>query len=245
MADWDHAHCLPYFKRIETCLAAAPDDPYRGHDGPLVLERGPATSPLFDAFFEAVQQAGLRADRRRQRLPAGGLRAVRPQHPPRPAALAPRAPTCTRPCAGPNLDVRTLGARDRRHVRGQARDRRRVPHRRRGRITSRRARSSSAAARSTRRSCSSCRASALPRAARARDRRRRRPARRRREPPGPSRGLRPARLPQPVSMAPYSRCSGAPVDRVRVAASAPARARPTTSRPAASSAATRTSPTRT
>ena len=26
--------------------------------GPLVLERGPATSPLFGAFFEAVQQAG-------------------------------------------------------------------------------------------------------------------------------------------------------------------------------------------
>jgi choline dehydrogenase len=58
METWDYAHCLPYFKRMENCLAAAPDDPYRGHDGPLVLERGPATSPLFRAFFEAVQQAG-------------------------------------------------------------------------------------------------------------------------------------------------------------------------------------------
>src|SRR6266545_3307531 len=58
MADWDFAHCLPYFKRMENCLAAAPDDPWRGHDGPLVLERGPASSPLFRAFFEAVQQAG-------------------------------------------------------------------------------------------------------------------------------------------------------------------------------------------
>ena len=58
MADWDHAHCLPYFKRLETCLAAARDDPWRGHHGPLVLERGPASSPLFGAFFEAVQQAG-------------------------------------------------------------------------------------------------------------------------------------------------------------------------------------------
>jgi choline dehydrogenase len=56
MADWDYAHCLPYFKRMETCLAGA--DEYRGGDGPLVLERGPATSPLFGAFFEAVQQAG-------------------------------------------------------------------------------------------------------------------------------------------------------------------------------------------
>jgi len=58
METWDHAHCLPYFKRMENCLAAAPDDPFRGHNGPLVLERGPAKGPLFDAFFEAVQQAG-------------------------------------------------------------------------------------------------------------------------------------------------------------------------------------------
>jgi choline dehydrogenase len=53
---WDYAHCLPYFKRMESCLAGA--DEWRGGDGPLVLERGPATSPLFRAFFEAVQQAG-------------------------------------------------------------------------------------------------------------------------------------------------------------------------------------------
>jgi choline dehydrogenase len=58
MEDWDYAHCLPYFKRMETCLAAARDDPYRGRSGPLVLERGPATGPLFGAFFAAVQQAG-------------------------------------------------------------------------------------------------------------------------------------------------------------------------------------------
>jgi len=58
MGTWDYAHCLPYFKRMENCLAAVRDDPYRGHAGPLVLERGPATNPLFGAFFEAVQQAG-------------------------------------------------------------------------------------------------------------------------------------------------------------------------------------------
>jgi choline dehydrogenase len=58
MATWDYAHCLPYFKRMETCLAADPADVYRGRAGPLVLERGPASSPLFGAFFEAVQQAG-------------------------------------------------------------------------------------------------------------------------------------------------------------------------------------------
>jgi choline dehydrogenase len=56
LEDWDYAHCLPYFKRMENCLAGA--DEYRGGSGPLKLERGPATTPLFDAFFEAVQQAG-------------------------------------------------------------------------------------------------------------------------------------------------------------------------------------------
>lgn len=56
MEAWDYAHCLPYFKRMETCRAGA--DAWRGGSGPLVLERGPATSPLFGAFFEAVQQAG-------------------------------------------------------------------------------------------------------------------------------------------------------------------------------------------
>jgi choline dehydrogenase len=58
METWDHAHCLPYFKRMETCLAAAADDPFRGHDGPLVLERGPADDALFAAFFSAVREAG-------------------------------------------------------------------------------------------------------------------------------------------------------------------------------------------
>ena len=56
MQDWDFAHCLPYFKRMETCLAGA--DEYRGGSGPLTLERGPVSNPLFGAFFEAVQQAG-------------------------------------------------------------------------------------------------------------------------------------------------------------------------------------------
>ena len=56
LESWDYAHCLPYFKRMETCLAGADD--YRGGNGPLILERGPASSPLFQAFFEAVQQAG-------------------------------------------------------------------------------------------------------------------------------------------------------------------------------------------
>ena len=58
METWSYAHCLPYFRRMEDCLAAEPDDPFRGHGGPLGLERGPATNPLFGAFFEATRQAG-------------------------------------------------------------------------------------------------------------------------------------------------------------------------------------------
>jgi choline dehydrogenase len=56
LESWDYAHCLPYFKRMETCVEGA--DEYRGGSGPLVVERGPATNPLFGAFFEAVRQAG-------------------------------------------------------------------------------------------------------------------------------------------------------------------------------------------
>lgn len=56
MEHWDYAHCLPYFKRMETTLAGA--DAWRGGSGPLKLERGPASSPLFQAFFEATEQAG-------------------------------------------------------------------------------------------------------------------------------------------------------------------------------------------
>ncbi|WP_374999425.1 choline dehydrogenase [Aeromicrobium sp. CTD01-1L150] len=56
MEQWDYAHVLPYFKRMETCLAGA--DAWRGGSGPLKLSRGPATDPLFGAFLEATEQAG-------------------------------------------------------------------------------------------------------------------------------------------------------------------------------------------
>ena len=59
METWDYANCLPYFKRMENCLAAEKDDPYRGKSGPLAMERGPAETPLFTAFFKAIQEAGL------------------------------------------------------------------------------------------------------------------------------------------------------------------------------------------
>ena len=56
MESWDYAHCLPYFKKMENCLAGA--DEWRGDSGPLVVTRGQVRNPLFSAFFEAVQQAG-------------------------------------------------------------------------------------------------------------------------------------------------------------------------------------------
>ena len=56
MERWDYSHCLPYFKRMETCLAGG--DSYRGDTGPLKLERGPGLNPLFQAFLDATSEAG-------------------------------------------------------------------------------------------------------------------------------------------------------------------------------------------
>jgi choline dehydrogenase len=56
MQKWDYAHCLPYFKRMETCLAGA--DEWRGGAGPLKVERGAAANPLAKALFVAAQEAG-------------------------------------------------------------------------------------------------------------------------------------------------------------------------------------------
>ena len=61
MEAWDYLHCLPYFKKMETVLlqdGANGSDDWRGGSGPLVVERGPATNPLFGAFFQAAQEAG-------------------------------------------------------------------------------------------------------------------------------------------------------------------------------------------
>ena len=57
MGDWDYAHCLPYFKRLEDCLAGG--DEFRGTGGPQTLTRGATPNPLFDAWFAAAGQAGI------------------------------------------------------------------------------------------------------------------------------------------------------------------------------------------
>ncbi len=56
METWDYAHCLPYFKKMEDCLAGG--DEWRGTTGPLILERGPSQNPLIDSFLAATEQAG-------------------------------------------------------------------------------------------------------------------------------------------------------------------------------------------
>ncbi|MEW5774463.1 MAG: choline dehydrogenase [Thermodesulfobacteriota bacterium] len=56
LENWSYAHCLPYFKRFECHTAGA--DRYQGAVGPLYLTTPECASPLFNAFFAAVQQAG-------------------------------------------------------------------------------------------------------------------------------------------------------------------------------------------
>lgn len=56
---WAFADCLPYFKRMENALDVNDGGVWRGHGGPLELEKGPATNPLFDAFFRSAEQAGF------------------------------------------------------------------------------------------------------------------------------------------------------------------------------------------
>ena len=57
LPEWSYAHCLPYFKRMESADAEADD--YRGGDGPIetTLARD-GTCVLFDAYIEALEQAG-------------------------------------------------------------------------------------------------------------------------------------------------------------------------------------------
>ena len=240
MESWDYAHCLPYFKRMETCTAGA--DEWRGGDGPIVLERGPAANPLFGAFLQAVQQAGYSltddVNGARQEGFATFDRTIRS----RPADQCRRRVSPARP-EPPEPARRDPPLRHADRLRGDEGGRRRGgrPGRRpreRGHPLRRRDQLAPAAAALRDRQRSGARG--------ARRRRRPRPARRRREPPGPPRGLRPARL-EAARLARTVLQVAEPAARRRCAGSCSrtARARRTTSRRAASSARTTTSPTRT
>ena len=54
--NWSFAHCLPYFKRMETSDRGANE--YRGGDGPLAVTTGGDLNPLYRAYIEAGIQAG-------------------------------------------------------------------------------------------------------------------------------------------------------------------------------------------
>lgn len=56
LENWDYAHCLPYFKRVEDRLIGG--DEYRGDKGNLKLTTPECANPLFKAFFDSVQEAG-------------------------------------------------------------------------------------------------------------------------------------------------------------------------------------------
>jgi choline dehydrogenase len=56
-AGWAYADVLPYFKRQETSHGG--QDGWRGTDGPLHVQRGPAKNPLVRAFVEAGREAGF------------------------------------------------------------------------------------------------------------------------------------------------------------------------------------------
>ena len=244
MKEWDYLHCLPYFKRMENCLAGADD--WRGGDGPLKLERGPADQPALRRVLRGRAGGRLPADRRRQRLPAGGLREVRPQRLPRPPALRrPRLPAPGQEPEEPHR--RDDGVRHQGALPGQARGRRRLParrpaapHRRRGRGHPLRRRDQQPAAapalrRRRPRSCCGCTTSTWSTTCPASARTSRTTSRSTSSTPPSSRSRsRPACAGGPGPGSPTSGCSTA-------AGSAP----PTTSRAAASRAATRTSTTRT
>jgi choline dehydrogenase len=51
---------LPYFKKSQTHeLSTGPNDPFRGHDGPLKVSQGKCENPLHKAFIESGKQQGI------------------------------------------------------------------------------------------------------------------------------------------------------------------------------------------
>jgi choline dehydrogenase len=56
LPNWSYAHCLPYFRKMETYDRGA--NAYRGGSGPQHIETCPATNPLDQTFIVAGKQAG-------------------------------------------------------------------------------------------------------------------------------------------------------------------------------------------
>ena len=56
LPEWDYAHVLPYFKRLEHWEDGTNE--WRGGEGPLAVQRCRYEDPLNEAFKQAAQQAG-------------------------------------------------------------------------------------------------------------------------------------------------------------------------------------------
>ena len=57
LGSWSYAHCLPYFRKMETFEKGGDD--YRGGGGPLHIHACKADNPLYQAFLGAGQDFGL------------------------------------------------------------------------------------------------------------------------------------------------------------------------------------------
>lgn len=53
---WDYAHCLPYFRRMETFSGGG--DAWRGDAGPVFISRCRAAHKLYDRCLRAGQEGG-------------------------------------------------------------------------------------------------------------------------------------------------------------------------------------------
>ncbi|MEC9415857.1 MAG: choline dehydrogenase [Pseudomonadota bacterium] len=54
--NWDYAHCLPYFKKLEKWIIK---DTYRGNEGPISVTKAKQfKNPLYQAFINAGKEAG-------------------------------------------------------------------------------------------------------------------------------------------------------------------------------------------
>ncbi|MEW9616165.1 choline dehydrogenase [Shinella sp. S4-D37] len=57
LTEWDFAHCLAYFRKMESFEGGA--DEWRGGDGPMRISRCKAEHKLYDAFLRGGEQAGF------------------------------------------------------------------------------------------------------------------------------------------------------------------------------------------
>ena len=154
----------------------------------------PGDQPAVQRLLRGRPAGGLPPDRRRQRLPPGGLRPLRPQHRQGHADVGrPGLPPPGDEPAQPHR--RDLRPRDPGAVRGQAGRRRGLPAGRAQARARRRGRGAAVRRRHQHPAAAPALRHRRPRPPAAPGRRDGpRPARRRREPPGPPRGLHPARL---------------------------------------------------